>query len=83
MGGQDKVANDLGGKKKKRGTWVALSVKRPTLDFGSGRDLLVHGIEPRANSAKSAWDFLSYPSLSASPPLAHVGMCSPSLKINK
>ena len=29
-----------------RGTWVAQSVKCPTLDFGSGRDFTVRGIEP-------------------------------------
>ena len=26
--------------------WVALSVKHPTLDFGSGHDLTVHEIKP-------------------------------------
>ena len=30
-----------------RGGWVAQSIKHPTLDFGSGRDLTVRGIEPR------------------------------------
>ena len=29
------------------GAWVAQSVKRPTLDFGSGHDLMVCEIEPR------------------------------------
>ena len=29
-----------------RGTWVAQSLKHPTLDFGSGHDLTFHGIEP-------------------------------------
>ena len=29
------------------GAWVAQSVERPTLDFGSGRDLMVGEIEPR------------------------------------
>ena len=28
------------------GAWVAQSVKHPTLDFGSGHDPMVHGIEP-------------------------------------
>ena len=41
-----------------RGAWVA-----PTLDFGSGRDLTVHEIEPYirlcADSAKPAGDSLS------------------------
>ena len=28
------------------GAWVAQSAKLPTLDFGSGHDLTVHGFEP-------------------------------------
>ncbi|VFV20740.1 Hypothetical predicted protein [Lynx pardinus] len=28
------------------GPWVAWSIKSPTLDFGSGHDLMVHGFEP-------------------------------------
>ena len=43
-------------------------VKRPTLDFGSGHDLMVCELEPRvslcADSPESVWDSLS-PSLSA------------------
>ena len=31
---------------RKRGTWVAQSVKHATLDFGSGHDLMVRGTEP-------------------------------------
>ena len=43
-----------------RGTWVAQSVKRPTLGFGSGHDLTVCGFEPRgADSVEPAWDSLS------------------------
>ena len=42
---------------------MAKSVKRPTLDFGSGHDLMVHEIEPclglRVDSEEPAWDFLS------------------------
>ena len=38
-------------------------VKRPTLVFGSGRDLAVRAFEPRiglcADSSESAWDHLS------------------------
>ena len=53
-----------------RGTWVAQSVTRPTLDSGSGHDLTVYGIEPgigiRADSAEPAWNSFS-PSLSAPP----------------
>ena len=29
------------------GTWVAESVKHPTLDFSSGHDLTVHELKPR------------------------------------
>ena len=51
---------------------MAQSVKRPTLDFGSGHYLKVHEIKPRirlcADSAEHAWDSLS-PSLSAPRPL--------------
>ena len=61
-----KGPNDFGG------PWVAQSVKRRTLDFSSGRDLIVCGIEPRVwlctDSVKPALDSLS-PSLSATPPL--------------
>ena len=49
---------------------MAELVKRPTLDFDSGHELTVHGIEPGiqlcADSAEPIWDSLS-PSLSASP----------------
>ena len=59
---------------------MAQWVKHPTLDFGSGHDLLVRGIEPRVglctDSAEPAWDSLS-PSLSASPSFTI------SLKINQ
>ena len=47
---------------------MAQWVKRPTLDFGSGHDLTVHGMEPHielhADSAEPTWDSLA-PSLSA------------------
>ena len=47
------------------GTWVARLVEHPTLDFGSGRDLTVHGLEPLSGlcaiSAEPAWDSLSVP----------------------
>ena len=52
-----------------RGTWMAQSVKHPTLDFSSGHDLTVHGIKPClrlcTGSMEPAWDSLSisiYPS---------------------
>ena len=54
-----------------RGTWVAQSVKRPTLDFGSDHDLMVSEFKPHirlcADSAGTAWDSLSS-SVSAPPP---------------
>ena len=48
-----------------RGAWVAPSVKRLTLDFGSGHDLMAHGIGLCTDSAGPAWDSLSAPSLLA------------------
>ena len=63
---------------------MAQSVKRLTPDFGSGLDLMVHGIEPRvglcADSMEPAWDPLS-PSLSAPP--AVILILSPSLSASK
>ena len=56
-----------------RGTWVAQSVKPPILDFSSGHNLMVCGVEPHAGlctgSVEPAWDSLS-PLLSAPPLLA-------------
>ena len=50
-----------------QGTWVAQLVKHPSLDFGSGHDLMVPEIKPHfgfcADSAEPTWDYLS-PSLS-------------------
>ena len=61
---------------------MAQSVKHPTLDFGSGRDLMVGEIEPQsshcADSAESAWDSLL---LSLCLSLAHV--LAHSLKLKK
>ena len=58
-------------------TWVAQSVKPPTLDLGPGHDLWVHETEPSIglcnDSSGPAWD-----SLSAPPLLMH----TLSLKIN-
>ena len=62
-------------------TWVAQSIECPTLDFGSGYDLMVVGSSPALGSVlgmEPAWDYLS-PSLSATPPL----MLALSFKINK
>ena len=54
--------------------------KHPALDFVSGRDLTVHGMEPHvrlcADSAEPACDSFS-PSLSAPPPL----VCAPTLSL--
>ena len=47
------------------GSWVAQSVKRQTLDFSSGHDLMVCEFEPCirlcADSMEPAWDSLSLP----------------------
>ena len=62
---------------------MAQSGKFPTLDLGSGHDLMVHGMEHHVrlctDSTKPAWDSLS-PSLSAPLPLTHSLVLS---KINK
>ena len=50
------------------GTWVAQSVKQPTVDLGSGYDLMACDFEPRIGSVLTAWDPLSLSlSLSLSP----------------
>ena len=43
------------------GTWVARSVKHLTFGFGSGRELLVRGVEAHVRlwASEAAWDFLS------------------------
>ena len=45
--------NALSLKSLSRGTWVAQWVKRPTLDFGSGRDLRVLGLSRGSSSGLS------------------------------
>ena len=63
------------------GAWGAQSVKRPTSDFGSGRDLTVReSVGLCADSAEPAWDSLS-PSLSVPSLLACV--CTLSLSPSK
>ena len=59
------------------GTWVAQSVKCPTLAFGSGHDLMVHETEHHmglcVDSTDTAWDSLSLslcPSHSCALPLS-------------
>ena len=64
-----------------RNSWMAQSVEYPTLDFGSGHDLMVHGIKPHQAlcQALSVSEFSLSPSLCPSLTCA----CSFSLKINK
>ena len=51
-----------------RGAWVAQLVKRPTLDFNSGHDLTVSGLEPHGSWVLTAQSLLGFsPSLSAPP----------------
>ena len=56
-----------------KGTWVAQSIKHPTLDFHAGHDLMGCKFKPciglRADGAEPTLDSLS-PSLSAPYPLA-------------
>ena len=40
-------------KKENGGAWVAQSVKRPTLDFGSGHDLIIVRLSPAVGSVLS------------------------------
>ena len=58
-------------KRNMRGAWVAQPVKCPTVDFGSGRGIMVCEFEPRvgfyADGAVPSWDSLSV-SLSLPPP---------------
>ena len=49
---------------EKRGTWVAQSIKHPTLDLDSGHDVRVMKFSPVSGSVlsgESAWDSLSPP----------------------
>ena len=63
------------------GTWGVQPGKRPTLDFSSGHDHMVRGIEPpvglSAASTEPAWILSLSLSLGPSP------ACTLSLKINK
>ena len=65
-----------------QGAWVAPWVECPTLDFGSGRDLTVHGnkhfVRLCTQGTEPAWDSLSRPLYL--PPLL---TCSLSLQVNK
>ena len=56
----------------RRGSWVAQSVKCPTLDLGSGHDLKASGfthVGLHADGAEPVWDSLSLLSLCPSPML--------------
>ena len=51
------------------GTWVAQSVKHPTLDFSSGHDLMVVRSSPASGSALTTQSLLGVVSLPISLPL--------------
>ena len=65
---------------------MAHLVKHPTLDVGSGHDLMVCELEPRvglcADTAEPVWDSL-FLSLSLCPSLAHARSHSLSISQNK
>ena len=65
---KEKIKNKEKKKKRKstRGTWVAHSLERLTLDFSSGHDLGVVRLSPTAGSALSTES--SGPTPSALPP---------------
>ena len=67
--------NSLYKQKFSRGTWGAQLVKHLTLDFGSGQNFRVRGIEPCVglctDSVEPAWD-----SLPLSPPPLCAQVCS-------
>ena len=69
-----------------RDAWVAQVVKCPTLDFGSGHNLTVHGIKPQVrlptDSVEPARDSL-YLSFCSSPMLALAHSLSQNKTINK
>ena len=64
-----------------RDTWVAQSVKHPTLGFGSGHGLMVNEIEHQIGLYIDSRSLLGILSLFLSLPLPHG--CSLSLKGNK
>ena len=68
-------------KKISQGTWVAQSGKCPTLDFGSGHDLMVGETEPHVGlCADSVWNLLGFLSLPLSLPLPC--SCTPALSLS-
>ena len=75
-----------------RGDWVAQSVKRLTLDFGSDRDVKICKLSPMSGFVLTARNLLGILSLLLSLPLPGLRTCarslslfpsSPPLKINK
>ena len=60
-------------------TWVAWSVKWPTLDFGSGHDVGVMGMSPKSGSALSTESVVPLPLLPSPPSLVHALLCAHSL----
>ena len=58
---------------------MAQLVKRLVLDFGSGRDLMVHGSSPALGSVLAVWSLLGILSL----PLPRLCALSLSLSLNK
>ena len=49
-----KLCNDFFFLNQKQGSWVAQSVKRLTLGFDSGHNLMIHGFELHAVSTEPA-----------------------------
>ena len=71
-----------------RGAWTAQSVKRLTLDVGSGHDVIVPEVDPRighhAYGTEPAWDPLCVSlSLSFSAPLLMCSACTLAFSQNK
>ena len=64
------------------GAWVAQSVKRPTLDFGSGHDLMVADIKPALGSALKALSLLGILPLPLSLPLLYLHTNALSLSLS-
>ena len=62
------------------GTWVALMVKRPALDFNSGHHFPVRGFEPHVGLCLHGTEPLSAPPLLA---CTHTHSLVLSLRINK
>ena len=64
-----------------RGAWLAQSLKQPTLDFGSGRDLTVREFEPHIGLCAHSVSLLGILCLPVSLPLP--ASLSLALKMNK